>query len=234
MPSTFPGSCRPLSDRCSAAASAPSGGSRSPVIRRTFIDPTKKSKSSYPMIWHLHTWLRFIARKKDQGFKACHARISAGWGWATAIGWGSHSTKWLPPASRKPPNCHRAGDHLDSGSGRLAEPPRNRSDERRFRRRVGLAEMLNALLNCAQGSTWVSLHHGGGVGMGYSCNTLVPPSLVHRGRRQPPSLRALETVLWNDPATGVMPPRRRGIFRRGRVRPAGRGWICRQSITKLP
>ena len=58
-------------------------------------------------------------------------------------------------------------DHLDSGS--VASPNRgNRGDARRQRRRFRLAAALNALLNTAGGATWVSLHHGGGVGMGFS------------------------------------------------------------------
>ena len=53
--------------------------------------------------------------------------------------------------------------------------------------------LLNALLNTAGGATWVSLHHGGGVGMGYD-----------RLRRHRRGAKRIERVLWNDPATGVM------------------------------
>jgi urocanate hydratase len=60
--------------------------------------------------------------------------------------------------------------------------------------------LLNALLNTASGATWVSLHHGGGVGMGFSQHSgmvIVCDGTADADRR-------LERVLWNDPATGVM------------------------------
>ena len=60
--------------------------------------------------------------------------------------------------------------------------------------------MLNALLNCASGATWVSLHHGGGVGIGYSQHAGMV--IVCDGTKD--AARRLERVLWNDPATGVM------------------------------
>jgi urocanate hydratase len=60
--------------------------------------------------------------------------------------------------------------------------------------------ILNALLNCASGATWVSFHHGGGVGMGYSQHAGVV--IVADGT--PEAARKLARVLWNDPATGVM------------------------------
>ena len=60
--------------------------------------------------------------------------------------------------------------------------------------------LLNALLNTASGATWVSLHHGGGVGMGYSQHSGVV--IVADGTDD--AARRLKRVLWNDPATGVM------------------------------
>ena len=60
--------------------------------------------------------------------------------------------------------------------------------------------LLNALLNTAGGATWVSLHHGGGVGMGYSQHAGVV--IVCDGT--PEADKRIERVLWNDPATGVM------------------------------
>ena len=60
--------------------------------------------------------------------------------------------------------------------------------------------MLNALLNTASGATWVSLHHGGGVGMGFSQHAGMV--VVADGTAE--AARRLERVLWNDPATGVM------------------------------
>jgi urocanate hydratase len=60
--------------------------------------------------------------------------------------------------------------------------------------------LLNALLNCASGATWVSLHHGGGVGMGFSQHA----GMVIVADGTPGQARRLERVLWNDPASGVM------------------------------
>ena len=60
--------------------------------------------------------------------------------------------------------------------------------------------MLNALLNCASGATWVSLHHGGGVGIGYSQHAGM--AIVCDGTDA--AARRIERVLWNDPASGVM------------------------------
>ncbi len=60
--------------------------------------------------------------------------------------------------------------------------------------------LLNAMLNVASGATWVSLHHGGGVGMGYSQHS----GVVILVDGTPEAARRIERVLWNDPATGVM------------------------------
>jgi urocanate hydratase len=60
--------------------------------------------------------------------------------------------------------------------------------------------LLNALLNTASGATWVSLHHGGGVGMGFSQHA----GMVIVADGTADAARRLERVLWNDPATGVM------------------------------
>ena len=89
-------------------------------------------------------------------------------------------------------------DHLDSGS--VASP--NRETEAMMDGSDAVADwpLLNALLNTASGATWVSLHHGGGVGMGWS---------IHSGQviccdGTPEAAQRVERVLWNDPGTGVM------------------------------
>ena len=89
-------------------------------------------------------------------------------------------------------------DHLDSGS--VASP--NRETEAMLDGSDAVSDwpLLNALLNTASGASWVSLHHGGGVGMGYSQHSGVV--IVADGT--PEAARRLERVLWNDPATGVM------------------------------
>ena len=89
-------------------------------------------------------------------------------------------------------------DHLDSGS--VASPNRETEAMKDGSDAVADWPLLNALLNCASGATWVSIHHGGGVGMGYS---------IHAGQvivcdGTDDAARRIGRVLWNDPATGVM------------------------------
>ena len=89
-------------------------------------------------------------------------------------------------------------DHLDSGS--VASP--NRETEAMLDGSDAVSDwpLLNALLNTASGATWVSIHHGGGVGMGYSQHAGVV--IVCDGSEA--AARRIARVLWNDPATGVM------------------------------
>jgi urocanate hydratase len=89
-------------------------------------------------------------------------------------------------------------DHLDSGS--VASP--NRETEAMLDGSDAVSDwpLLNALVNCASGATWVSLHHGGGVGMGYSQHA----GMVIVADGTPEAARRLARVLWNDPATGVI------------------------------
>ncbi|GAA0792288.1 MULTISPECIES: urocanate hydratase [Pseudomonadati] len=89
-------------------------------------------------------------------------------------------------------------DHLDSGS--VASP--NRETESMIDGSDAVSDwpLLNALLNTASGATWVSLHHGGGVGMGFSQHSGVV--IVCDGTDA--AAKRVERVLWNDPATGVM------------------------------
>jgi urocanate hydratase len=89
-------------------------------------------------------------------------------------------------------------DHLDSGS--VASPNRETESMLDGSDAVSDWPMLNALLNTAGGATWVALHHGGGVGMGYSQHSGVV--IVCDGTDA--AAKRIERVLWNDPATGVM------------------------------
>ena len=89
-------------------------------------------------------------------------------------------------------------DHLDSGS--VASPNRETEAMQDGSDAVSDWPLLNALLNTASGATWVSLHHGGGVGMGYSQHSGVV--IVADGT--PEAAERLSRVLWNDPGTGVM------------------------------
>jgi len=89
-------------------------------------------------------------------------------------------------------------DHLDSGS--VASP--NRETEAMLDGSDAVSDwpLLNALLNCASGATWVSIHHGGGVGMGFSQHS----GMVICADGTPEAARRIANVLWNDPASGVM------------------------------
>ena len=89
-------------------------------------------------------------------------------------------------------------DHLDSGS--VASPNRETEAMKDGSDAVSDWPLLNALLNCASGATWVSLHHGGGVGMGFSQHAGMV--IVCDGTEA--AARRIERVLWNDPASGVM------------------------------
>ena len=89
-------------------------------------------------------------------------------------------------------------DHLDSGS--VASPNRETEAMRDGSDAVSDWPLLNALLNCASGATWVSLHHGGGVGMGFSQHA----GMVIVCDGTPEAAIRIGRVLWNDPATGVM------------------------------
>ena len=89
-------------------------------------------------------------------------------------------------------------DHLDSGS--VASPNRETESMRDGSDAVSDWPLLNALLNTASGATWVSIHHGGGVGMGFSQHSgmvICCDGTIDADRR-------IKNVLWNDPATGVM------------------------------
>ncbi|GAA0577490.1 urocanate hydratase [Rhizomicrobium electricum] len=151
-------------------------------------------KQLFPDNAHLHRWLDMA--KTRISFQGLPARIC-----------------WLGLGER-----HRAGlkfndmvakgelkapivigrDHLDSGS--VASPNRETEAMRDGSDAVSDWPLLNALLNTASGASWVSIHHGGGVGMGFSQHAGVV--IVADGT--PEAAEKLATVLWNDPATGVM------------------------------
>ncbi|HSF95453.1 MAG TPA: urocanate hydratase [Thermohalobaculum sp.] len=153
-----------------------------------------KMKELFPENTHLHQWLD-MARERI-AFQGLPARIC-----------------WIGLGDR-----HRAGlafnemvasgelkapvvigrDHLDSGS--VASPNRETEAMKDGSDAVSDWPLLNALLNCASGATWVSLHHGGGVGMGFSQHS----GMVICCDGTPEAARRIARVLWNDPATGVM------------------------------
>ena len=152
-----------------------------------------KVKELFPDDAHLHRWLDMAGERI--AFQGLPARIC-----------------WLGLGQR-----HRAGlafnemvargeleapivigrDHLDPGS--VASPNRETEAMRDGSAAVSDWPLLNALLSTAGGATWVSIHHGGGVGMGYSQHAGVV--IVCDGT--PEAARRIERVLWNDPAIGV-------------------------------
>ena len=153
-----------------------------------------KVKSLFPEDAHLHRWLD-MARERIR-FQGLPARIC-----------------WLGLGQR-----HRAGlafnemvakgelkapivvgrDHLDTGS--VASPNRETEAMKDGSDAVSDWPLLNALLSTSGGATWVSIHHGGGVGMGYSQHAGVV--IVCDGT--PEAAKRIERVLWNDPALGVV------------------------------
>jgi urocanate hydratase len=143
---------------------------------------------------HLHHWLD-MARERIQ-FQGLPARICwVGLGERHRLGLAFN--EMVANGELKAPIVI-GRDHLDSGS--VASPNRETEAMRDGSDAVADWPLLNALLNTASGATWVSIHHGGGVGMGYSQHAGVV--IVCDGTAA--AARRIERVLWNDPGTGVM------------------------------
>ncbi len=153
-----------------------------------------KVKELIPDDPHLHRWLDMAAERI--AFQGLPARICwVGLGQRHRLGLAFNEMVRSGEVSA-PIVIGR--DHLDSGS--VASPNRETEAMRDGSDAVSDWPLLNALLNTASGATWVSLHHGGGVGMGYSQHAGMV--IVADGTDE--AARRLERVLWNDPATGVM------------------------------
>jgi len=143
---------------------------------------------------HLHRWLD-MARECIQ-FQGLPARICwVGLGQRHRLGL-AFNEMVARGELRAPVVIGR--DHLDSGS--VASPNRETEAMRDGSDAVADWPLLNAMLNIASGATWVSIHHGGGVGIGYSQHAGVV--IVCDGT--PAAAKRIERVLWNDPASGVM------------------------------
>ncbi len=143
---------------------------------------------------HLHRWLD-MARERI-AFQGLPARICwVGLGQRHRLGMAFN--EMVASGELKAPVVI-GRDHLDSGS--VASPNRETEAMKDGSDAVSDWPLLNALLNTASGATWVSLHHGGGVGMGYSQHS----GMVIVADGTPEAARRLERVLWNDPGTGVM------------------------------
>ncbi len=154
----------------------------------------RKVKELIPDDAHLHNWLD-MARERIQ-FQGLPARICwLGLGQREKIGLAFN--EMVRSGELKAPIVI-GRDHLDSGS--VASPNRETEAMRDGSDAVSDWPLLNALLNTAGGATWVSIHHGGGVGMGYSQHAGVV--IVCDGTDE--AAARIGRVLWNDPASGVM------------------------------
>ncbi len=143
---------------------------------------------------HLHNWLD-MARERIE-FQGLPARICwVGLGVRHRLGLAFNAMVRSGELSA-PVVIGR--DHLDSGS--VASPNRETESMKDGSDAVSDWPLLNALLNTASGATWVSLHHGGGVGMGFSQHS----GMVICCDGTEDADRRIRRVLWNDPATGVM------------------------------
>ncbi|HEX5182477.1 MAG TPA: urocanate hydratase [Allosphingosinicella sp.] len=153
-----------------------------------------KVKALIPEDPHLHRWLD-MARERI-AFQGLPARICwVGLGQRDRLGLAFN--EMVARGELKAPVVI-GRDHLDSGS--VASPNRETEAMKDGSDAVSDWPLLNALLNTASGATWVSLHHGGGVGMGYSQHA----GMVIVADGTEAAARRLARVLWNDPGTGVM------------------------------
>ncbi|WP_444998048.1 urocanate hydratase [Aliikangiella sp. IMCC44359] len=143
---------------------------------------------------HLHQWLDMA--KERISFQGLPARICwVGLGLRHKLGLAFN--EMVKNGELKAPVVI-GRDHLDSGS--VASPNRETESMMDGSDAVSDWPLLNAMLNVASGATWVSLHHGGGVGMGYSQHS----GIVICCDGTDEAAARIERVLWNDPATGVM------------------------------
>lgn len=153
-----------------------------------------KVKELIPDDAHLHRWLD-MARERIS-FQGLPARICwVGLGLRHKLGLAFN--EMVRNGELKAPVVI-GRDHLDSGS--VASPNRETEAMKDGSDAVSDWPLLNAMLNVAGGATWVSLHHGGGVGMGYSQHSGVV--IVCDGTAE--ADKRIARVLWNDPGTGVM------------------------------
>ncbi len=154
----------------------------------------QKVKELIPHDTHLHNWLD-MARERIS-FQGLPARICwVGLGQRHRLGLAFNDM--VASGELKAPVVI-GRDHLDSGS--VASPNRETESMADGSDAVSDWPLLNALLNTASGATWVSIHHGGGVGMGFSQHA----GQVICADGTPEAAKRLERVLWNDPASGVM------------------------------
>jgi urocanate hydratase len=151
-------------------------------------------KRLLPDAQHLHHWLDMArARIKFQGLPARICWVGLGDRHRLGLAF----NEMVASGELKAPIVI-GRDHLDSGS--VASPNRETEAMRDGSDAVSDWPLLNALLNTASGATWVSLHHGGGVGMGFSQHA----GMVIVADGTPAAAKRIGRVLWNDPASGIM------------------------------
>jgi urocanate hydratase len=159
-------------------------------IRRT----DAKVKELIPDNAHLHNWLDMAQQRiRFQGLPARICWIGLGDRHRVGLAF----NEMVARGELKAPVVI-GRDHLDSGS--VASPNRETEAMKDGSDAVSDWALLNALLNCASGATWVSLHHGGGVGMGFSQHA----GMVVVCDGTPEAARRIGRVLFNDPGSGVM------------------------------
>ncbi len=154
----------------------------------------EKVKELIPNDPHLHNWLD-MARERIK-FQGLPARICwLGLGQRHRMGLAFNE---MVKSGEVSAPIVIGRDHMDSGS--VASPNRETEGMKDGSDAVADWPLLNALLNTASGATWVSIHHGGGVGIGYSQHS----GVVVMADGTDDAARRIERVLWNDPGTGVM------------------------------
>lgn len=153
-----------------------------------------KIKELFPENLHIHRWLDMARERIEfQGLPARICWLGLGERHQAALAFNA----MVKSGELKAPIVI-GRDHLDTGS--VASPNRETEAMQDGSDAVSDWPLLNALLNTASGATWVSLHHGGGVGMGYSQHA----GMVIVADGTDAAAARLARVLWNDPATGVM------------------------------
>jgi urocanate hydratase len=153
-----------------------------------------KVKELMPGDRHLHNWLDLAkSRIKFQGLPARICWVGLGDRHRLGLAF----NEMVARGELKAPIVV-GRDHMDSGS--VASPNRETEGMKDGSDAVSDWPLLNAMLNCASGATWVSFHHGGGVGIGFSQHAGMV--IVCDGTSD--AARRIERVLWNDPASGVM------------------------------
>ena len=192
MRSTSRGSCPSTFDRSSAKARGPSAGRRSPAIQRTSPPPTARSSRCFRTT---RRWRDgFVSRGASQ-FQGLPARIC--WlGYGARAQFGLRINDMVRRGEISAPIVI-GRDHLDTGS--VASPHRETEAMRDGSDAIADWPILNALLNTACGATWVSVHHGGGVGIGQSLHA----GMVVVADGSADAAERLSRVLTADPGLGV-------------------------------